>query len=64
MAPLDNVLIGSDCDISVVIKNSGAATRTFTGQISCHSVTYTGVRVKNIKARQFHSTIGSRQGTY
>ena len=60
--PQDNVLIGSDFTTSVVIANGGKRERTVIGQLSCHSVSYTGVRVHIIKAVKVQATIAPGRG--
>lgn len=58
MVPPDNVLIGSDLSIYIIVSNTGSDIRNLKGQLSCYCVTYTGVRTKTIKTRQIKLTIG------
>ena len=62
VVPQDNILIGSDFTISVVISNKSTNTRTVAGQLSCHSVRYTGVRAKTIKAVHIQTVIAPGHG--
>ena len=62
LVPQDNILIGSGFTVSVILANTGTFQRTVVGQLSCHSVTYTGIRVQNIKIVNLQATIAPKRG--
>lgn len=58
----DFIMIGSDFEVSGLLKNTSHRSRTVEGKVLCETVTYTGKRVNVIKSQGFRGLIKAKQG--
>ncbi|KAJ8298602.1 hypothetical protein KUTeg_022662 [Tegillarca granosa] len=58
----DFIMIGSNFDVSGLLKNTSHRSRTVEGKLVCETVTYMGKRVNVIKSQGFRALIKPKQG--